>query len=164
MEQNYRFSPGIARVDRVTSEVSRESLYATLGVDETTSKKGVRSAFRALVRKYHPDFNPGDSIAESNYRAVVDAYATLTKPEDKARYDKGTYQSTSPAQGDLEPSNILMFPSAKRLQLPEGQGSMTLTDRIQSAINFHNALAIKRYEESLNELNEPNTPTISRAA
>ncbi|GAB4243433.1 MAG: hypothetical protein Kow00109_19210 [Acidobacteriota bacterium] len=59
--------------------------YQILGVDEDASSEEIRSAYRRLVRRYHPDLG-GDAEAEK-FRRVQEAYETLSDPERRRQYD-----------------------------------------------------------------------------
>lgn len=59
--------------------------YQILGVDEEASGEEIRSAYRRLVRRYHPDLG-GDAEAEK-FRRVQEAYETLSDPERRRQYD-----------------------------------------------------------------------------
>ena len=62
--------------------------YQTLGVDPSADDKQLKKAFRKLARKYHPDVAPDDAEAEQKFKAVNEAYAVLSDPEKRAKYDK----------------------------------------------------------------------------
>ena len=62
--------------------------YQTLGVDKSADEKQLKKAFRKLARKYHPDVAPDDAEAEQKFKAVNEAYAVLSDPEKRAKYDK----------------------------------------------------------------------------
>src|SRR5436305_855310 len=61
--------------------------YKTLGVEKKASEKEIKSAYRKLARKYHPDVNPGDKAAEARFREINEAQAVLTEPEKRKKYD-----------------------------------------------------------------------------
>ncbi len=65
-----------------------EDLYEILGVDRNASPDEVKSAYRKMARKYHPDANPDDPDAEENFKRVAGAYEVLSDPQKKAAYDR----------------------------------------------------------------------------
>ncbi|HZS51065.1 MAG TPA: DnaJ domain-containing protein [Bryobacterales bacterium] len=60
--------------------------YAVLGVDADADEKTIRSAFRALARRYHPDAGEGSS--EAKFRQVLQAYEVLSNPVRRREYDQ----------------------------------------------------------------------------
>lgn len=62
--------------------------YTTLGVPRDADDNAIRSRYRELARRYHPDVNPGDDAAEERFKAVSEAYAVLSEPEKRAAYDE----------------------------------------------------------------------------
>ncbi|MBN1656912.1 MAG: J domain-containing protein [Anaerolineae bacterium] len=62
--------------------------YETLGVSRDASQKEIKSAFRKLARKYHPDVNPGDSQAEERFKEINEAYEVLSDPEKREKYNQ----------------------------------------------------------------------------
>src|SRR5919202_3084091 len=61
--------------------------YKTLGVSRNASDKDIKSAYRKLARKYHPDVNPGDKDAERRFKEINEAHAVLSDPEKRKKYD-----------------------------------------------------------------------------
>ena len=61
--------------------------YKTLGVKKDAPEKEIKSAYRKLARKYHPDVNPGDKEAERKFKEINEAQAVLTDPEKRKKYD-----------------------------------------------------------------------------
>jgi len=64
-------------------------LYVVLGVSHGASEAEIKRAYRRLARRYHPDINPGDRIAEARFRQILHAYETLIDPHRRTRYDAG---------------------------------------------------------------------------
>jgi len=62
--------------------------YRILGVSDTATAKEIKSAFRNLSRKYHPDTNPGDTSAEERFKEVSAAYDVLGDPQRRKEYDE----------------------------------------------------------------------------
>jgi DnaJ-class molecular chaperone len=61
--------------------------YAVLGVPRTADEKQIKSAFRKLARKFHPDVNPGNKEAEDQFKRVNEAYEVLSSKEKREKYD-----------------------------------------------------------------------------
>ena len=62
--------------------------YATLGVERNADEKTIKSAYRRLARKYHPDVNPNDKEAETKFKEISEAYEVLHDPEKRKLYDR----------------------------------------------------------------------------
>ncbi len=62
--------------------------YTTLGVSRSASADEIRSAYRKLAMKYHPDRNPGDKQAEEKFKEANEAYQVLSDSQKRARYDQ----------------------------------------------------------------------------
>jgi curved DNA-binding protein len=62
--------------------------YATLGVAKTATDKEIKSSYRKLARKHHPDVNPGDKAAEGKFKEINEAYEVLGDPEKRKKYDE----------------------------------------------------------------------------
>jgi molecular chaperone DnaJ len=64
-------------------------LYVVLGLAHGATESDIKRAYRRLARRYHPDINPGDRLAEARFRQILDAYETLIDPQRRSRYDAG---------------------------------------------------------------------------
>lgn len=74
--------------------------YEILGISRTAGPTTIRSAFKRLALKYHPDRNPNNTAAEEYFKRINEAYQVLSNPERKKRYDfilNYSYQTTTPA-------------------------------------------------------------------
>jgi len=63
--------------------------YLLLGVEREATAADIKRAYKRLARKYHPDINPGDHLAEQQFRQIAEAYETLIDPDRRQRYDVG---------------------------------------------------------------------------
>jgi DnaJ-class molecular chaperone len=63
--------------------------YETLGVAKNASHKDIQKAYRKLAKKLHPDLNPGDKMAEDQFKNASAAYAILGDETMRGRYDRG---------------------------------------------------------------------------
>ena len=68
--------------------VSKADYYEVLGVSRTASDQELKSAYRKLALKYHPDRNPGDHAAEEKFKEASEAYQVLCDPDKRAAYDR----------------------------------------------------------------------------
>src|ERR1700761_7380016 len=63
--------------------------YEVLGVQKTDSEAAIRSAYRKLAKRHHPDVNPGKPEAAERFKEISAAYDLLGDKEKRARYDRG---------------------------------------------------------------------------
>src|SRR5204862_6803232 len=77
--------------------VSKRDYYEVLGVARTATEVEIKSAYRKLALKYHPDRNPGDKSAEEQFKECAEAYAVLADAEKRGLYDRFGHQAVSSA-------------------------------------------------------------------
>ncbi len=65
-----------------------QDYYDLLGVERSADPAAIKSAFRKLAMKYHPDRNPGDEEAERKFKEIGEAYEVLSDEQKKAAYDR----------------------------------------------------------------------------
>src|ERR1700686_2762806 len=79
---------------------TKQDFYELLGVSRKANAKEIRSAFRKLARKYHPDLNPGDKSAEEKFKQLQEAYDVLSDSKKRQMYDQyGFYSDNLPPGG-----------------------------------------------------------------
>jgi curved DNA-binding protein len=62
--------------------------YKILGIDKTATQNEIKTAYRKLARKYHPDLNPNDKDAKRNFQQINEANEVLSDPEKRKKYDQ----------------------------------------------------------------------------
>ncbi len=72
--------------------MAKRDYYEVLGIDKNATQDEIKKAYRKLARKYHPDVNPGDKVAEEKFKEISEAYEVLSDPEKRKQYDQfGTF-------------------------------------------------------------------------
>ena len=66
----------------------KRDYYEVLGVSRTCTETELKSSYRKLAVKYHPDKNPGDAAAEESFKEAAEAYSVLSNPDQRAKYDR----------------------------------------------------------------------------
>lgn len=95
--------------------MSKRDYYEILGVQRGVDDKALKSAYRKLAMKFHPDQNAGNAEAEEKFKEVGEAYAVLSDPEKRAAYDRfghAAFEGGGPGGpggnpfGGMDPSDI----------------------------------------------------------
>jgi curved DNA-binding protein len=71
--------------------------YQTLGVKKDASEKEIKSAYRKMAKKFHPDTNPNDPTAEARFKEINEAYEVLSDDEKRQMYDR--FGTANPGAG-----------------------------------------------------------------
>ncbi len=90
--------------------MSKRDYYEILGVSRTSTDQEIKSAYRKLALKYHPDRNPGDKAAEDNFKEAAEAYAVLVDTDKRHMYDRfGHAGLGGAATGGFDPNAFSGF-------------------------------------------------------
>jgi molecular chaperone DnaJ len=90
--------------------VSKRDYYDVLEVARTATDAEIKSAYRKLAMKYHPDRNPGDKTAEERFKEAAEAYSVLADAEKRSMYDRfGHAGVSSTTAGGFDPSVFADF-------------------------------------------------------
>ena len=77
----------------------KRDFYEVLGISKGASDDEIKKAYRACVKKYHPDLHPDDKECEEKMKEVNEAYEILSDPEKKQRYDQFGHAGVDPTYG-----------------------------------------------------------------
>lgn len=77
----------------------KRDYYEVLGIGKNATDAEIKSAYRKLAKKYHPDLNPGDKTAEEKFKEVNEANDVLSDPEKRKRYDQFGFAGVDPNYG-----------------------------------------------------------------
>ena len=79
---------------------TKRDYYDVLGVSHDADAAKIKSAYRKLAVRYHPDRNPGDTEAEERFKEAAEAYAVLSDDQKRARYDRFGHDGLRGGAGD----------------------------------------------------------------
>ena len=68
--------------------MSLKNYYVILGVPQSANREQIRNAYRALVKKYHPDKAPDNPFADAHFKEIQEAYEVLSDQARRAKYDE----------------------------------------------------------------------------
>jgi molecular chaperone DnaJ len=91
--------------------VSKRDYYEILGVSRSATEVEIKSAYRKLAMKHHPDRNPGDAKSEEQFKTAAEAYAVLADAEKRSLYDRFGHAGVGAAAGagGFDPSVFAEF-------------------------------------------------------
>jgi molecular chaperone DnaJ len=79
--------------------MDKRDYYDVLEVARTATDQELKSAYRRLAMRYHPDKNPGDTAAEEKFKEAAEAYTVLSDSEQRKRYDRFGHAGVSSGAG-----------------------------------------------------------------
>ena len=106
---------------RSTGQSAVVDYYKVLGIHRTASASEVKSAYRRLARKRHPDLNGGSEQAAREFNLLAMAYRTLSDPQERAHYDDQLRRKASEISGSFLHSDN---PHARRMRRMAAQSRM----------------------------------------
>jgi molecular chaperone DnaJ len=89
--------------------VSKRDYYEVLEVSRTATDQDLKSAYRKLALKYHPDRNQGDKKAEESFKEAAEAYGVLSDPDKRSRYDRFGHAGVGNGAQGFDPSQFTGF-------------------------------------------------------
>jgi molecular chaperone DnaJ len=89
----------LLKVPFFRNPMSKRDYYETLEVSRTASEQEIKSAYRRLAVKFHPDKNPGNAEAEEKFKEAAEAYSVLSDREQRQRYDRFGHQGVASGAG-----------------------------------------------------------------
>ncbi len=91
-------------------ENTKRDYYEVLGVARTASEQELKSAYRQMALKYHPDRNPGNKEAEEKFKEAAEAYSVLSDGQKRAAYDRYGHAGVgSVASSPIDPNAFSDF-------------------------------------------------------
>ena len=79
--------------------MSKRDYYEVLGVSKSASSQEIKTAYRKLAMKYHPDRNPDNKSAEDKFKEAAQAYEILSSSEKRKQYDQFGHAGVDGAAG-----------------------------------------------------------------
>lgn len=79
--------------------MTKRDYYDVLGVSRDATDQDIKSAYRKLALKHHPDRNPGNAQAEEKFKEAAEAYAVLADPDKRSAYDRFGHAGVSSSAG-----------------------------------------------------------------
>src|SRR5689334_20693052 len=107
--------------------VEKRDYYEVLELSSGAAATEIKSAYRKLARKHHPDANPGDPHAEERFKEINEAYEVLSDPERRGRYDQFGHAGVNGGGGDsgfggMDPFDLFDLVFGTRRETRRAQG------------------------------------------
>ncbi|MBI2063777.1 MAG: DnaJ domain-containing protein [Candidatus Yanofskybacteria bacterium] len=88
--------------ERPLSVPKKKDYYEVLGVPKNADAGTLKHAYRELAKKYHPDLNPNDRVAEEKFKKLTEAYDVLSDPRKRQSYDNTSRATAVPPRPNPE--------------------------------------------------------------
>ena len=89
--------------------MSKRDYYEVLGISRTATEQEIKSAYRKLALKYHPDRNPADKTAEERFKEAAEAYSVLADTDKRHLYDRFGHAGLGGAATGFDPNAFTGF-------------------------------------------------------
>jgi DnaJ-class molecular chaperone with C-terminal Zn finger domain len=135
--------------------MAKRDYYDVLGVDKSSSADQIKSAYRKLAVKFHPDKNKGDKAAEEKFKEASEAYHVLSNSERKQNYDNFGHAAFENGGGGRSGfSNFDFFRSFQiYLRIFLVKGLVEVAEDLESQITRGSDFRIRLYHFSLEKHN-----------
>lgn len=102
--------------------------YNILGVDKNAKEADIKSAYRKLAKKYHPDKNPGNKQAEEKFKEISEAYEVLGDTEKRKTYDNLGSEYNNQGEYGFDPSQFGFGKNIRYEMRTDGAGAQDYSD------------------------------------
>jgi len=102
---------------------TRRDYYTVLGVPRTATEKDLKTAYRKLARKHHPDVNPGDTRSEALFKEIGEAYSVLSDTGKRKKYDRWGHNWEKIDQAQAAGANYGGRPGSRTTWTSTGEGA-----------------------------------------
>lgn len=106
--------------------------YKTLGVSKSATEKQIKTAYRKLARKYHPDLNPDNKEAEVKFKEINEANEVLSSPENRKKYDKYSKYGKDWKQGEAQEAAEQQYQEQSNRKHQQQSGQQDYSDFFDS--------------------------------
>ncbi len=121
--------------------------YKIIGVAENATEEEIKTAYRKLAKKYHPDAHPGDRECEKNFREINEAYSVLADTEKRKKYDEQLSGTKSAGKSGREQKRTSSTNSSPEVNFEN------IYQSFESFFGFHPETKDITNEEKLNPQN-----------
>jgi hypothetical protein len=133
-------------------EEPRKNLYELLDLTQGATPEEIRTSYRNLVKKLHPDLNPNDQKAQESFKQVTTAYRILNDSAQRQRYDRGEIDGDGRANPEFEANR--RFRRAAFRYYAAAAGSFLLAAGALAAV-WHTVLSISPVQEEVVTVSQP---------